>query len=135
MPATSDSWVNDERAEPLFFVTAAANDGLLSMLEREVLPKVRELIGEGRRVTIAFDREAWSPKSFARWAQMDFDVITYRKGRYEPWAEELFIEVEDTAQRPPVRYRLAEQETTLATGLATKKAAPSRSRCSERLPA
>jgi len=121
MPATSDFWVNDERAEPLFFVTAEANDGLLSMLEREVLPKVRALIGQRRRVTIVFDREAWSPKSFARWAQMDFDVITYRKGRYEPWAEECFIEVEDTAERPPVCYRLAEQETTLAKGFAMRE--------------
>ena len=121
MPATSDFWVNDERAEPLFFVTAEANDGLLSMLEREVLPTVRELIGEGRRVTILFDREAWSPKSFARWAGMDFDVITYRKGRYEPWEEEVFIEVEDTTERPPVRYRLAEQETTLAKGFAMRE--------------
>lgn len=121
MPATSDFWVNDERAEPLFFVTAEANDGLLSMLEREVLPTVRELIGEGRRVTILFDREAWSPKSFARWAEMDFDVITYRKGRYEPWEEAVFIELEDTTERPPVRYRLAEQETTLAKGFAMRE--------------
>ena len=121
MPATSDVWVNDANAEPVFFVTAEANDGLLSMLEREVLPQVRALLGSGRRVTLLFDREAWSPKSFRRWAAMDFDVITYRKGRYEPWDEKIFIEVEDTAERSPVRYRLAEQETTLAQGFVMRE--------------
>jgi len=121
MPATSDVWVNDERAEPVLFVTAEANDGLLSMLEHEVLPQVRALIGEGRRVTLLFDREAWSPKSFARWAARDFDVITYRKGRYEPWEEARFVELEDTTEGAPVRYRLAEQETMLAKGFAMRE--------------
>ena len=84
MPATTDVWVNDARAEPWFFVTTEANDGLLSVLEHDILPRVRELIGEGRRVSVVFDREGWSPKSFKRWAATGFDVITYRKGRYEP---------------------------------------------------
>ena len=121
MPATTDVWVNDERAEPVFFVTAEANDGLLSMLEHEVLPRVRELIGEERRVTILFDREAWSPKSFERWSRSGFDVITYRKGRYEPWEEERFVELEDAACTPPVRYWLAEQETVLGKGFAMRE--------------
>ena len=112
MPATSDFWVNDARAEPLFCVTAAAHDGLLAMLERELLPEVRELVGEGRRVSVLFDREGWSPKSFQRWEEAGFDVITYRKGPYEPWPEARFVAVEDPTQSPPVRYRLAEQATT-----------------------
>jgi len=121
MPATTDFWVNDARAEPLFCVTAEANDSLLSVLEHDILPRVRELIGEQRRVSVLFDREGWSPKSFERWAAAGFDVITYRKGHYEPWSEEVFVEVEDTAQTPAVRYRLAEQETTLAKGFAMRE--------------
>jgi transposase-like protein len=121
MPATTDFWVNDARAEPLFFVTAPANDSLLSVLEHDLLPQVRALIGEQRRVSVLFDREGWSPKSFKRWAAAGFDVITYRKGRYEPWPEETFVEVEDSAQTPPVRYRLAEQETTLSKGFAMRE--------------
>jgi len=121
MPATSDCWVNDERAEPLFFVTAEANDALLSMLEHEVLPRVRGLVGKGRRVTVLFDREGWSPKCFERWEAAGFDVLTYRKGRYEPWPEERFVAVEDTTQTPPVRYRLAEQETVLSKGFVMRE--------------
>ena len=121
MPATTDFWVNDARAEPVLFVTVAANDSLLWVLEHDILPQVRELIGEERRVSVLFDREGWSPKSFKRWAAASFDVITYRKGHYEPWPEELFVEVGDTTQTPPVRYRLAEQETTLAKGFAMRE--------------
>jgi hypothetical protein len=121
MPATTDFWVNDERAEPLFCVTAEANDSLLSVLEHDIFPHVRELVGETRRVSVLFDREGWSPKSFKRWVTAGFDVITYRKGRYEPWPETLFVEVEDSVQTPPVRYRLAEQETVLAKGFAMRE--------------
>ena len=121
MSATTDVWVNDARAEPVFFVTTEANDGLLSVLEHDVLPQVRELVGEERRITVLFDREGWSPKSFKRWAATGFDVITYRKGRYEPWPEERFVKVEDTSQTPTVHYRLAEQQTTLAKGFTMRE--------------
>ena len=61
-------WVNQQDAQPLFVVTAAANDDLLAMLRTEILPEVRALVGE-RRVTIVFDREGWSPKFFQELAQ------------------------------------------------------------------
>ena len=51
MPATTDIWVNQQDAQPLFVVTAPANDDLLAMLRREILPEVRRLVGE-RRVTL-----------------------------------------------------------------------------------
>jgi hypothetical protein len=110
MPATTDYWVNDANAEPLFFVTAPANEGLLAMMDSEVLPQVRELAGSGRRVTLIFDREGWSPDRFKRWSQdEDFDVLTYRKGKYETWPEECFSEVETTVSGNPVVYRLGER--------------------------
>ena len=54
LPATTDYWVNDATGEPLFVVTAEANDGMVKMLP-SLLDEVRKLIGE-RRVTIVFDR-------------------------------------------------------------------------------
>ena len=33
MPATTDYWVNDANAEPLMFVTASANDGVLALMD------------------------------------------------------------------------------------------------------
>ncbi len=109
MAATTDFWINDANSEPLFFVTAEANDSLLSMLEKEVIPKLKELAGKDRRVTLVFDREGWSPKSFERWFKADIDVITYRKGKYDPWPEDCFIEVESHVRGKAVKYLLGER--------------------------
>ena len=78
MPATTDYWVNDQRGDPLFVVTAEANAGLVKMLP-EVLTEVRRLVGD-RRVTIVFDRGGWSPKLFLKLIDDGFDILTYRKG-------------------------------------------------------
>jgi hypothetical protein len=90
MPATTDYWVNDANAEPLLFVTAAANEGLLAMMDAELLPEIRRLVGDERRATLIFDREGWSPKRFKKWHKAGFDVITYRKGKYRDWARRSF---------------------------------------------
>ena len=108
MPATTDVWVNDGNSDPLFFITSEANDGLLSMIDSEVIPRMKALSGD-RRVTFIFDREGWSPKSFEKWFGIGVDVITYRKGKYEPWAEDCFIETESRLSGQPVTYRLADR--------------------------
>ena len=41
MPGTKDFHVNDRRADPLFFVTAEATEGLLATLDSTLLPEVR----------------------------------------------------------------------------------------------
>ena len=109
MSATTDFWINDAGCEPLFFVTAEANDSLLSVLEREIIPELKGLAGEDRRITLVFDREGWSPKSFERWFKFGIDVITYRKGKYDPWPEDCFIEVESHVRGKAVKYLLGER--------------------------
>jgi hypothetical protein len=109
MSATTDFWINDAKCEPLFFVTAEANDSLLSMLEKGVIPELKKLAGKGKRVTLIFDREGWSPKSFENWFKADIDVITYRKGNYDPWPEECFTEVESYVRGKAVKYLLGER--------------------------
>ena len=119
MPATTEVWVNDARAQPWFFVTTEANDHLLAAIERDILAPLRKEVGAQRRVTLVFDREGWSPKAFARWAAAGFDVMTYRKGHYDPWPEDAFVAVVDPAPSrggKPVTWRLAERETDLGTG-------------------
>ena len=113
MPATTDVWVNDANSEPLFLITTEANDGLLSIIETEVIPHIKDLAGN-KRVTIVFDREGWSPKSFARWFENGVDVITYRKGKYEPWAEDCFIETRCQAGGQPATYRLGERSVMIS---------------------
>lgn len=109
MPATTDYWVSDANAEPLLFITAEANDGLLSMMDRELLPQIRRLAGTGRRVTVIFDREGWSPKRFKTWHKADFDVITYRKGKYPDWPVSCFRNVKGEVHGRAVEYLLAER--------------------------
>ena len=119
LPATTDVWVHDTAAQPWLFVTAAANDGLLSMLDKEILPDVRAQVGAGRRVTLVFDREGWSPETFQRWFKAGFDILTYRKGRYAPWPEAAFDAFEDPAQAgasKPAVYRLAAGEARFGKG-------------------
>lgn len=115
MPATTDIWVNQQDAQPLFVVTAPANDGLLAMLRREILPEVRRLVGD-RRVTLVFDREGWSPKFFREVHQQGFDVLTYRKGTYRTWPVTRFTTVPGIIDGRVVRYDLAERSCEVLPG-------------------
>ena len=86
MPGTQDFYVNDARAEPLFVITAPATEGLLTMMEQHLLPEIRNLVADPvRRLTVVFDREGWSPDAFLRFADLGFDVLTYRKGKQSTW--------------------------------------------------
>ena len=121
MPGTKDFHVNDRRADPLFFVTAEATEGLLSMLDSTLLPEVRRLVGPRRRVTIAFDREGWSPKMFAKWKEEKFDVLSYRKGKQTRWQKRFFSLVEGRVGGRKVAYHLAERRVKLSNGLCVRE--------------
>ena len=121
MPGTKDVHVNDRRADPLFFVTAKATEGLLAMLDSTLLPEVRRLVGPTRRVTVAFDREGWSPKRFAQWKAEGFDVLTYRKGKPSRWREKSFEQVRGVVGGERVEYRLAERQVTVPGGLRVRE--------------
>ena len=121
MPGTTDVWVNDAAADPLFFVTAPPNAGLLTMLDDQILPHVRELVGPTRRVTMVFDREGWSPKSFEKWSSQHFDILTYRKGHYDDWPVARFVERAVQVAGNNVVYRLAEDELQLTKTFAARE--------------
>ncbi len=121
MPGTKDFHVNDRRADPLFFVTAEANEGMLATLDSSLLPEVRRLVGPRRRITIAFDREGWSPKLFAKWKEQGFDVLTYRKGEQSRWQSRFFATVKGTVGGEKVEYQLAEREVKLTNGLKVRE--------------
>ena len=120
MPATTDFWVNQQDAQPLFVVTAPANDDLLAMLRQEIVPEVRRLVGE-RRVTLAFDREGWSPKFFRELHLQGFDVLTYRKGRYGAWPVTEFRTVEGKVDGRKVSYELAERKVEVIKGFTMRE--------------
>lgn len=116
MPATTDYWINDKNAEPVFFVTGEVNERLIVTMKATILPEVRRLAGKKRRVTMVFDREGWSPKWFKELYAAGFDVMTYRRGAYELWPRRLFEVVEGTVDGRKVSYELAEKTVRVLPG-------------------
>ena len=114
LPATSDYWVNDSAGDPLFVVTAEANAGLVKMLPG-ILAQVRALVGK-RRLTIVFDRGGYSPKLFQQIVAANFDLLTYRKGRYVRIPRKRFQTCRTRHGGRAIAYVLADQEVRLLKG-------------------
>ena len=77
-PATMETWVTGQDGDPVFMVTAEPSDSLAGELRR-LLPDLRAIAGQGRRVTVCFDRGGWSPALFADITAAGFDLLTWRK--------------------------------------------------------
>ncbi len=78
-PATTETWVTSQHGDPVFMVAAEPSQSLAGELRR-LLPQLRQVAGEGRRVTVCFDRGGWSPALFADITAAGFDLLTWRKG-------------------------------------------------------
>jgi transposase-like protein/helix-turn-helix protein len=78
-PATMETWVTDQRGDPVLMVVAEPSESLAGELRR-LLPKLRQVVGEGRKATVCFDRGGWSPALFADIIAAGFDLLTWRKG-------------------------------------------------------
>jgi hypothetical protein len=78
-PATMETWVTSQDGDLVFMVVAEPSDSLAGELRR-LLPQLRQVAGEGRRVTVCFDRGGWSPALFADITGAGFDLLTWRKG-------------------------------------------------------
>jgi hypothetical protein len=114
LPATSDYWVNDSAGDPLLVVTAEANAGLVKTLPG-ILAQVRALVGK-RRLTVVFDRGGYSPKLFQQIIAANFDLLTYRKGRYLHIARKRFQPCRTRQGGRIITYVLADQEVRLLKG-------------------
>jgi transposase len=112
--ATTDYWVNDQRGDPLFVVTAEANAGMVKMLP-VVLKQIRTLIGK-RRVTVVFDRGGFSPKLFVWLIDQGFDILTYRKGRCPRVPRKRFRRRVGRLDGRRIIYLLADLEVRLLRG-------------------
>lgn len=115
VPATTDYWLNDRTGDPLFVVTAEANSSMTKML-LPILEQARELIGRNRRITIVFDRGGWSPKLFQKIIALNFDILTYRKGRVRRIAENRFILRKAKLDGHKVQYWLNDQAVRFLKG-------------------
>ncbi|MDQ1321848.1 MAG: hypothetical protein QG655_3093, partial [Actinomycetota bacterium] len=90
-PATVETWVADAGGDPLLVVMAEPGASLASELRR-LIPDLRAMVGDERRVLVGFDRGGWSPTLFADLDAAGFDTLTWRKGPTADIAEHLFAE-------------------------------------------
>jgi hypothetical protein len=97
-PATMETWVTGQDGDPVFMVVAEPSDSLAGELRR-LLPQLRQVVGQGRRVTVCFDRGGWSPALFADIAAAGFDLLTWRKGPAPDLPAEVFTTVACTGDR------------------------------------
>jgi hypothetical protein len=114
-PATTDYWVNDQRGDPVFVVTADANAAMTRML-LPVLDELRSLATGKRRLTVVFDRGGWSPTLFQQIVRKDLDLLTYRKGRVRRVAPKRFLQRTARLDGRPVTYWLHDQAVRFLNG-------------------
>ena len=120
---TTDYWVNDILGQPFFAVERPIDQGLLEVLQNEIVPRLlKEVPGQPTeaelaadpyraRLVMVFDREGYSPAFFkAMWQTSRIACITYHKYPKEDWPVDQFVEVETTLPNgEPVTMHLAER--------------------------
>ena len=112
-PATVETWVADAAGDPLLVVMAEPAASLVSELRR-LIPELRDMVGDDRRVLVGFDRGGWSPTLFADLDAAGFDTLTWRKGATADIDEHLFVEHTHTDEHGRTHtWRLADTEVTL----------------------
>jgi prepilin-type processing-associated H-X9-DG protein len=94
-PATVETWVADGAGDPLLVVMAEPATSLASELRR-LIPELRAMVGDHRRVLVGFDRGGWSPALFADLDAAGFDTLTWRKGKTADLDEQQFAEQSHT---------------------------------------
>jgi len=114
-PGTTDYWINDQKGDPLFVVTAEANAAMTRMLV-PILKQVRDLIGPRRRLTVVFDRGGWSPRLFLTILDMRFDILTYRKGGFRQISENRFVLRKAKFKGRRLKYLLHDQAVRFLKG-------------------
>ena len=117
-PATEETWVTDGAGDPLLVVMAEPSASLAAQI-KELLPKLREIAGPGRKPTLCFDRGGWSPDLFADIIAAGFHLLTYRKaspGKDIPDlpADQFSVVTAAGGDGRPLKYELAESAIELA---------------------
>ena len=112
-PATVETWVADAAGDPLLVVMAEPGASLAGELRR-LIPELRAMVGDGRRVLVGFDRGGWSPALFADLHAAGFDTLTWRKGTIADLDAALFAEHSHTDEHGRTHtWALADTEVEL----------------------
>jgi hypothetical protein len=119
--ATMETWVTDQQGDPVFMVVAEPSDSLAGELRR-LLPQLRGIVGQGRQVTVCFDRGGWSPALFADITAAGFDVLTWRKGPAPDVPADAFTTLACTDDRGRAHeYELADTTVSLSISEGPRK--------------
>ena len=112
-PATVETWISDAAGDPLLVVMAEPAASLAGELRR-LVPELRGMVGDDRRVLVGFDRGGWSPALFADLDAAGLDTLTWRKGAIADIEQHRFVEHShiDEAGRTHA-WRLADTEVEL----------------------
>ena len=112
-PATVETWVCDAAGDPLLVVMAEPAASLAGELRR-LIPELRDMVGDDRRVLVGFDRGGWSPALFADLDAAGFDTLTWRKGKIADIDEHKFTTHTHTDEHGRTHtWRLADTEVEL----------------------
>ena len=112
-PATVETWVADAAGDPLLVVMAPPGASLAGELRR-LIPELRAMVGDDRRVLVGFDRGGWSPTLFADLHAAGFDTLTWRKGAIADLEQHQFSEHTHTDEHGRTHtWALADTEVEL----------------------
>ena len=112
-PATLETWVADAAGNPLLVVMAEPAASLAAELRR-LIPQLRAVVGDGRRLLVGCDRGGWSPTLFADLHAAGFDTLTWRKGKIADIADSTFVEHSHIDEHGRTHtWALADTEVTL----------------------
>jgi prepilin-type processing-associated H-X9-DG protein len=112
-PATVETWVSDAAGDPLLVVMAQPAASLAAELRR-LIPELRAMVGDDRRVLVGFDRGGWSATLFADLDAAGFDTLTWRKGTIADIEQHQFTEHTHTDERGRTHtWQLADTEVEL----------------------
>lgn len=114
--ASAETWVADAVADPLLVVTGQPGASLATELVA-LIPDLRAVLGEDRRATVIFDRGGWSATTFSKLIDAGLDILTYRKGPFDPLPEADFTERVFT-DPDGVEYAYLLAETTVVLPIA-----------------
>jgi hypothetical protein len=125
--ATVDYWINAMDGQPFCCVTQAVDHGLVAALRKDLVPWVKAHLtvsAEHQRqmeadprvplATMVFDREGYSPETFAELWEERVAAITYHRYPKEDWPIEEFREERvELVRGVTVQWKMAERETEL----------------------
>ena len=110
LPAAAGYWVHAPGGAPLLCLHQQVDPGMVAELRSAIVPQLEALgllepwLGAGEqepRLTLAFDREGWSPQLFAALQARGIACVTWRKGpQQERWLDEEFRAAEIPLRTP-----------------------------------